>query len=309
MTPPPPITFAGQGATKGHTRGLRRKPGPAAPRRVSGPSRGRSNASATRTAPARATAGRTASARSATPERTTTKRAAPKRAARSSERTAQPSQRTTQPPRRVTRPVAPRRVSGPIARRGSSARRRGPLPARAVAYVRALPDHRLITRLIHSRGWIPVLGILLSGIVFMQVEVLKLNATMGRAISSASALQSRNELLRNTVSALSDDQRIESLAARNGMIMPAPDAPSFLSSRTNVRAAVNNIHAPDPTAFAATLPSLTNPVDPTASDSTATPLTTALPGVPGGAAAVGTTTTPSDGTVAPATDSTTSSGG
>jgi cell division protein FtsL len=261
MTPPPPITFAGKGPASGHTRQLRRKPAPAAPRRVAGPVRGQ-------------------------------------------------AARTTQPPtRRTERSAAPRRVSGP-ARRTATRRppRTRPLGARALTYIRALPDHRLIDRLIHSRGWIPVLGVLLSGIVFMQVEVLKLNASMGRAIQQSSALQSRNELLRNTVSALSDDQRIETLAARDGMVMPAPDAPSFLSSRARVGAALGNIHAPDPTAFAASLPSLTNPTTSTVAPTTSsvTPTSTVLPGVPGG---VTPSSTVPAGTVVPATSSTTTSGG
>jgi cell division protein FtsL len=157
----------------------------------------------------------------------------------------------------------------------------------------------VIDRLIHSRAWIPVLGVLLSGIVFMQVEVLKLNANMGRAIQASSALQSRNELLRNTVSALSDDQRIESLAAKNGMVMPAPDAPAFLSPHARVAAAIANIQAPNPTAFTANLPSLTNPVTSTSvPPATSAVSTTALPGVPGGVTPGSTATgssTPSGG--------------
>jgi cell division protein FtsL len=218
MTPPPPISFEGKGPTSGHSRQVRRKPAPAAPRRVSGPVGGRADS--------------------------------PRRAAR------------------PTRRKAPARALG----------------ARTLAYVRALPDHRLIDRLIQSRGWIPVLGVLLSGIVFMQVEVLKLNASMGRAIQTSSALQSRNELLRNTVSALSDDQRIESLAAKSGMVMPAPDAPTFLSSRARVAAAIANIRTPDPTAFTASLPSLTNPATSTGVPPTTSAISasSALPGVPGG---------------------------
>jgi cell division protein FtsL len=104
-----------------------------------------------------------------------------------------------------------------------------------------------------------VIGLLLVGIVAMQVEVLKLNASMGRAIEQGSALQSRNELLRERVASLGDDQRIESLATRMGMSMPAPDAPSFLSARAagDVQHAIANIHAPDPAAFTASLPAAT----------------------------------------------------
>ncbi len=87
---------------------------------------------------------------------------------------------------------------------------------------------------------------MLAGIVAMQVEVLKLGASMGRAIEQTTALQSRNELLRASVASLADDQRIERLAGQMGMVMPAPTAIDFLSARrVNLRRAAADIHQPD----------------------------------------------------------------
>lgn len=177
----------------------------------------------------------------------------------------------------------PRRVSGPAGGRGAEAaagrstirdpgrstirdprRRRAPagrsvprsepsLGARAVTFVLALPDHPLLDRLVRARAWIPVLGVLLAGIVAMQVEVLKLGASVGRAVQTTTALQSRNELLRASVANLSSEQRIESLAATMGMVMPAPDGVSFLVAQPNGDAAraAANIHAPSPSTFSA----------------------------------------------------------
>ena len=68
----------------------------------------------------------------------------------------------------------------------------------------------------------------------MQVEVLKLSAGVGRSIERSTALQSRNEQLRASVAALSDDQRIERLAASMGMVMPAPEAVNFLNVHPRV---------------------------------------------------------------------------
>jgi hypothetical protein len=89
---------------------------------------------------------------------------------------------------------------------------------------------------------------MLAGIVAMQVEVLKLGASVGRSIESSSALQTRNELLRASVTALSDEARIERLAAGMGMIMPAPGSAGFLSG-ANVSQAIANIRAPSPSGF------------------------------------------------------------
>lgn len=100
-----------------------------------------------------------------------------------------------------------------------------------------------------------MLGVLLAGIVATQVEVLKLGASMGRWVDRSAALTSHNQALQASVAALSDDQRIERLAARMGMVMPAPTAIRFLNGRSGriVRTALARMHAPDPTQFLATL--------------------------------------------------------
>jgi hypothetical protein len=164
--------------------------------------------------------------------------------------------------RRQSAPSAPRRVSGP-ARTARPKPRRSPststpLGARVLAFAKALPDHQLLDRIIRGRVWIPLLGVLLAGIVAMQVEVLKLGAGIGRSIERGTQLQSRNELLRASVAELADDQRIERLAAGMGMVMPAPDAVHFLSLRPvgYVQRAADSIHQPDATAFVASLPAV-----------------------------------------------------
>jgi cell division protein FtsL len=212
----------------------------------------------------RATAGPRTSGRAAAPERS---------AAKTGHRS---------PLRPGIAPRSPRRVSGPLGgltrgrattterppaaapRRTASPRRRvrtavapagASLAARAAAYVRALPDHSLLDRIIRGRVWIPLLGVLLAGIVAMQVEVLKLNAATGVSLQRTTALQNERDLLQSDVARLADDQRIESLAAQMGMQMPAPSQVKFLSPGAgSTRLAVANIHQPNPAAFLAQLP-------------------------------------------------------
>jgi hypothetical protein len=126
--------------------------------------------------------------------------------------------------------------------------------------IRGLPEHTLLDRIVRGRAWIPLLGVLLVGIVAMQVEILKLGAGMGRWIHRSSTLQTRNEALQANVAALMDDQRIERLAAKAGMVMPDPTALSFLSAQpaSDATRAAANVHAPDPSNFTAQLPTLTN---------------------------------------------------
>lgn len=100
-----------------------------------------------------------------------------------------------------------------------------------------------------------MLGVLLTGIVFMQVEVLKLGASMGRSMNLAAELQSRNQLLRASVAQLSDDGRIERAAAKMGMIMPAPTVIKFVAPGQPgaVGKAISGIHAPQASGFLANL--------------------------------------------------------
>jgi len=122
------------------------------------------------------------------------------------------------------------------------------------AFVVSLPDHSLLDRVVRGRAWIPLLGVLLAGIVAAQVETLKLGASMGRSLEQTTTLTSQNELLRDSVAALSDDQRIEHLATNMGMVLPPPGAVGYLTAGRG-DGALANIHAPDATAFMALAPS------------------------------------------------------
>jgi hypothetical protein len=207
-------------------------------------------------------------------------------------------------PVRSTRPTAPRRISGPVRRRErvvAQPQTAKSIRARVAAFARSLPDHVLVDRLVRGRAWIPVLGVLLAGLVAMQVEVLKLGASIGRSIEQGSALTSQNQLLRASVASLADDQRIERLAASMGMVMPAPTAVGFLQARAggDVTRALANIHAPDSSTFLAQLPSASvATAAPTSSgtgqptSSTATSTTTAATTATAAAGATGVSTTP-----------------
>jgi hypothetical protein len=171
------------------------------------------------------------------------------------------------------RPVpAPRRVSGPraaaasrggaiawplppLTRRQRRSKPAGSLPRRVGAFVVSLPDHPWLDRLVRGRAWIPVLGVLLAGIVATQVEILKLGASMGRAIEQTTTLTSENEQLRGSVAMLGDDQRIERIASAMGMVLPPPGAVGYLPAGPGgVSRALSNLHSPDPSAFVSLTP-------------------------------------------------------
>jgi hypothetical protein len=161
--------------------------------------------------------------------------------------------------RRTTarRPTPPRRVSGPVSRRMVAAPAgTATLPRRSgttglFARVRALPEHRVIDRLLRSRAWIWALGALLGGIVAMQVSLLKLNSGISRAVETTTTLERQNADLEASIARLSSPDRVESGAAMLGMVMPPAGDVSYLSPGPNDAAkAVRRMQPPSEDAAA-----------------------------------------------------------
>jgi cell division protein FtsL len=213
--------------------------------------------------------------------------------------------RTRAPIRRSGPMRAPRRVSGPVGGRSAAAvapRESLDFGGRALALVRGLPDHSVIDRLVRGRAWIPVLGVLLAGMVAMQVEILKLGASTGRAIEQTATLQTQNEALQANVATLGDDQRIERIAAARGMAMPSPGSLVFLTAHPGgqVARALGNIHTPDPSGFTSQLaaqaqaaaalaaPASSTTAAPAQTTSTSAPTSTITPTSPAPAASAST---------------------
>jgi hypothetical protein len=135
----------------------------------------------------------------------------------------------------------PRRVSGPA--RGLPQLR--PLPvlgtigSHAFRAGRSLHDSPLLDRLLRGRGWIGLLGVLLFGLVALNVSLLKLSAETGRNTEMEKRLRVQNDRLRAKVGELGSGQRIEAAGMKLGMVMPEPKRVRYLSvtSRDARRAA------------------------------------------------------------------------
>jgi hypothetical protein len=198
-------------------------------------------------------------------------------------------------PRRVSGPLRPQPVGAPI-RRGATG---------VFERLRALPEHRLVDRLLRGRIWIWLIGVLLGGIVAMQVSLLKLNAGISRAVTTTATLERQNAGLDAEIARLSSSERIRDAAAAKGMITPPVGSVAFLRSRPDrdPNAAVRRMQPPseeaalvmdnggrelgvlavpvdplapvdpaatDPAAATVADPAATAPVDPTAADPAAT---------------------------------------
>ncbi|HWM11497.1 MAG TPA: hypothetical protein VNO82_19220, partial [Solirubrobacteraceae bacterium] len=97
--------------------------------------------------------------------------------------------------------------------------------------IRALPETRVVDGLLRGRAWIWLIGLLLGGIVAMQVSLLKLNAGISRAVTTAGTLERHNADLEASITRLSSGDRVREAALAEGMISPLPGGVAYLTSR------------------------------------------------------------------------------
>jgi hypothetical protein len=110
---------------------------------------------------------------------------------------ARPPARKKPPLKAAAARTAPARKAP--ARRKPPARRPGgqliPIAAGAATAVRQLPDSSLIVRMTSGRLWIGVLGVLLAGIVAVNVVTLSIAASAGHIDQNIEALEQENPIL------------------------------------------------------------------------------------------------------------------
>ena len=139
----------------------------------------------------------------------------------------------------------PRRVSGPIAR--PQVVSTPPRPVTGVFdRIKALPDHRVIDRLLRGRVWICFIGVALMGIVAMQVSMLKLNSGISRAVETTATLERQNSDMEARIARLASGERIRSAADKGGMVTPAAGEVHYLRVRGGIdgRLAARRMRAP-----------------------------------------------------------------
>jgi cell division protein FtsL len=163
--------------------------------------------------------------------RAATARAAAPRRESATARTAAPRRHAV--PSRTTGPA--RRVSG-HARRAAPAARVAQLPRGA----------RVLDRLLTGRIWIALVGVLLAGIVFFNVDLLQLNREITQMADKATELKRQNDRLRHDYARLASSERIQEAAASLGLVYPAAGEVRYLESKPKLDAhnASNRITTP-----------------------------------------------------------------
>jgi len=115
-----------------------------------------------------------------------------------------------------------------------------------LAAVSRLSRHPALDRLIRGRIWIALVAFALIGIVTLQLLVLQLNASIGRALVRQAQLQRENAALSIESSELAAGERVESQAVRLGMELVPVGALRFLAvdPRTDIARAAAALSTP-----------------------------------------------------------------
>jgi hypothetical protein len=129
-------------------------------------------------------------------------------------------------PVKVQLAPAPARKAAP-ARRSAPSRRPGgqliPIAVGAATAARHLPDSSLMVRMTRGRAWIAVLGVLLVGIVAVNVLTLSFSAAAGHIDQNILALEQENSLLNSRDAQRSGSARVRYEAGALGLAPAATD--------------------------------------------------------------------------------------
>ncbi len=129
-------------------------------------------------------------------------------------------------PIKVQLAPAPARKAAP-SRRKAPARRPGgqliPIAVGAATAARHLPDSSLMVRMTRGRAWIAVLGVLLVGIVAVNVLTLSFSAAAGHIDQNITALEEENPLLNSRVAQRDGAARVRSEAGALGLAPASTD--------------------------------------------------------------------------------------
>ncbi|MDQ2629486.1 MAG: hypothetical protein M3Y75_00735 [Actinomycetota bacterium] len=162
-------------------------------------------------------------------------------------RTTPPKRKRKAPARQPARkPTRSRAVAAPAkapARRAPARKptpRRRPAPTqpklavaavRTAEAVRQLPDSGLVVRMTRGRAWIGVLGILLVGIVALNVATLSFAATAGQIDEQITALEKENSMLESREAQHFSTARVRNQGSTLGLAMPNTEEPRVIELR------------------------------------------------------------------------------
>ena len=132
------------------------------------------------------------------------------------------------PARRAPARRAPARKPVPKRRTAATQPRLVVAAGRTAVAVRQLPDSSLVVRMTRGRAWIAVLGMLLVGIVALNVATLSFAATAGQIDEQITALEKENSMLESREAQHFSTARVRSQGAELGLAMPTTEEPGLI---------------------------------------------------------------------------------
>ncbi len=102
---------------------------------------------------------------------------------------------------------------------------------RAAVAVTQLPESGLIHRLTRGRAWIGVLGLLLVGIVALNVVTLSFAASSGKIDAKNTELSKENSMMQNRSAMALGQARVRHEAAALGLAMPTEAVPQLIDAK------------------------------------------------------------------------------
>jgi cell division protein FtsL len=146
-----------------------------------------------------------------------------------------PRPKSRAPARRAPRP-APRRGHTPLALRVARSPLTSTLRARGGAVLDAL---------LQGRGCIALVGVLLVGIVFFNVDLLQRNRQITQLAERSAEVKRENGRLRLELARLASTERIQQAATRRGLVLPPPGDVRYLRAGSrDARRAARTVTSP-----------------------------------------------------------------
>jgi hypothetical protein len=185
-----------------------------------------------RTSPPRkkAAPARPAPQKKAAPARRPRTRPTPKGRAGAAPAPARRSPARKAPARKTSARTAPARAprrARPTSRAAAVGGQLIPFAGRTAVAVGQLPDSGLMVRMTRGRAWIAVLGVLLAGIVGLNVVTLSLAASSSGIDETITALDQENPILRGRDARLTSVGPIRQAAVPLGLAMPSSETIHF----------------------------------------------------------------------------------
>lgn len=162
------------------------------------------------------------------------------------------------------RPASSRANAAPQRRRGrSSTPATGFVPVvvgRTAGAFGGIADSGLVMKMTRGRLWIGVLGVLLVGIVGLNVWALSLNASSSKVAHQTDGLKRANSALQAQIAGELSNEQVQATATKLGLIVPEPGSIRYLTTGGNTAALAAERLADG----AFTLGTVAPPVDPAA---------------------------------------------